>query len=164
MRRPLRRSGADRGDPLISVLALVCMLIPMLLYGVVFVKFKTLDVKPPRTDGPPDAEPREDLQLTVFITDHGFHFKVNPEFRLPWMAQAVGGAGPDIPRTDDGWDFDELTERLRMIKRDHARERRIILGAEDDVAFEVLIKAMDHARGPDDEQLFPEVTLTRGVV
>lgn len=149
---------------MISMLALVCMLIPMLLYGVVFVKFKTLDVKAPNTDGPPDAEPRKELQLTVFITDQGFHFKVNPEFRLPWMTQAIGGAGPDIPRADGGWDFDELTARLRQIKRDHARERCITLGAEGDVAFEVLIKAMDHARGSDDEQLFPEVTLTRGVV
>jgi hypothetical protein len=164
MRRLARRTKAAEGDPLISVLALVAMLIPMLLYGVVFVKFKTLDVRAPRTDGPPHVEPDRELRLTVFITDQGFHFKVNPEFRLPWMTQAVDCAGPDIPRTDDGWDFDELAARLKQIKSDHARERRITLGAEDDIDFDILIRAMDHARGSDEDQLFPEVTLTRGVV
>jgi biopolymer transport protein ExbD len=141
------------------------MLIPMLLYGVVFVKFHTLQVNAPKSvPGKVAPEPREDLQLTLFVTDQGFHFKVNPEFRLPWMTQAVEGSGPDIPRTDEGWDFDELTARLKQIKRDHARERRITLGAEDDIDFDVLIRVMDHARGREGEQLFPEVTLTRGVV
>jgi len=149
---------------LISVLALVCMLIPLLLYGAVFVKFRTLKVNAPRVGDKVDPVEREDLQLTVFITDQGFHFKVNPELRLPWMSQATGAAGPDIPRTDDGWDFDELTARLKEIKRDHARERRITLGAEDDIDFDVLIKVMDRARGSESDQLFPEVTLTRGVV
>jgi hypothetical protein len=163
MRRLIKRTRATRGDPLIAVLALVAMLIPMLLYGAVFLKFVTVDVKAPKID-PPGEEPIKELQLTVFITDQGFHFKVNPEFRQPWMVQSTDGAGPDIPRTDDDWDWVGLGERLREIKRDNKDERRITLGAEDDIDFDTLIKAMDHARGSDDEQLFPEVTLTRGVV
>jgi len=162
MRRLRRKIGTPAGDPLISVLALVAMLIPMLLYGVVFVKFKTLNVNAPKVGD--EVPPSEDLQLTVFITDQGFHFKVNPERRQPWMAQAGDGAGPDIPRRDDDWDWISLGERLRELKRDNTKERRITLGAEDDIDFDILIKVMDHARGTDDEQLFPEVTLTRGVV
>jgi hypothetical protein len=159
-RRPL---ASHEGDPLIPIMNLVCMLIPLLLYGAVFVRFQTLTVKPPKIpDGPLPSQPDEELQLTVLITDQGFHFKVNPRFRQPWMASTTGGAGPDIPRRDDGWDFDELNRKLEQLKQDHRDESRIVLGAEDDVEFDVLIKAMDFSRGTDEAPLFPEVTLTRG--
>jgi hypothetical protein len=154
------------GDPLIPVLSLVCMLIPLLIFGAVFEKFKTLEVEPPKLVPPPNEQLPDApaLDLTVMITDQGFHFRVNQQFREPWMAQAFDGAGPDVPRGEDGWDFEALTDRLRRIKHSHARETRIILGAEDHIAFDILIKAMDRARGSDEDQLFPHVTLTRGVV
>ncbi|MBW2277266.1 MAG: biopolymer transporter ExbD [Deltaproteobacteria bacterium] len=164
MRKLVKRTKTVEGDPLISIMALVAMLIPMLLYGAVFVKFVTLDVNSPTIDRPGKEPPKEELQLTVFITDQGFHFKVNPERRQPWMAQAADGSGPDIPRTGDGWDFDALADRLKELKRDNRGERSIIFGAEDDIDFDILIEAMDYARGSDEEQLFPDVTLTRGVV
>lgn len=161
-RRPLK---SYEGDPLIPIMNLVCMLIPLLLYGAVFVRFQTLNVKAPKIpiDRPPST-PEEELQLTVMITDQGFHFKVNPRFRQPWMAGVTGDAGPDIPRRDDGWDFAELNRKLELIKQDHRAESRITLGAEDDIEFDIIIKAMDHSRGTDEAPLFPEVTLTRGVV
>lgn len=167
MRRPIRKPrGGAAGDPLITVLSLVCMLIPLLLYGAVFVKFRTLDVQSPKhvPPGEPIPKPDKALDLTVFITDQGFHFKVNPEFRLPWMAQAYTGSGPEIPRIDEGWDFAQLSEKLREIKSDHRAETKIVLGAEDHIAYDILIKVMDHARGDETETLFPNVTLTRGVV
>jgi biopolymer transport protein ExbD len=164
MRRLRIRAAGSSGDPLIAVLALVSMLIPMLLYCAVFVRFRTLEVRAPRTIIERSAPPEQPLDLTVMITDQGFYFRVDPARRLPWMAQAVGAAGPDIPRTEAGLDFELLTDRLREIKRDNARETKIILGAEDHVPFDDLIQAMDHARGDDAEPLFPDVTLTRGVV
>lgn len=82
------------------------------------------------------------------------------------MASAAGtvGIGPDILKRDGGWDFDELHRKLVSIKENHQHETRIILGAEDDVAYDVLIKAMDHARGSAERSMFPDVTLTRGAV
>jgi biopolymer transport protein ExbD len=159
------------GDPLIPIMNLVCMLIPLLLYGAVFVRFMTLEVNSPKMSSAPQQQPpdqNEKLSLTVMITDQGFHFKVNPKFRLSWMTAATGtggSAGPDIPKKDDDWDFSELNKRLREIKENHPDERQIILGAEDDIKFDVLIRAMDYSRGADEtDQLFPDVTLTRGVV
>jgi hypothetical protein len=151
---------------LIPLLSLVCLLIPLLIYGAVFVKFRTLAVGAPKIVPPPGKPvPREvALDLTVMITDQGFHFKVHPSFRQPWMSAAIDGAGPDIPRTDQGFDFVRLGERLRQIKGEHRGETRIILGAEDHISYDILIKAMDYARGDEAEQLFPNVTLTRGVV
>jgi len=156
------------GDPLIPVMNLVCMLIPLLLYGAVFVRFVVVEVNSPRMSQVPQEQPpdqNEKLNLTVMITDQGFTFKVNPKFRLPWMSMATesSSAGPDIPKKDDDWDFKELNKKLKEIKENHREETQIILGAEDDIKYEVIIKAMDWSRGTDTDRLFPDVTLTRGV-
>ena len=158
------------GDPLIPILNLVCMLIPLLLYGAVFVKFHTLTVNAPEMrDGlPPQDTSIEPLALMVMITDQGFHIKVNPKYRLPWMNAATQGSGgddaPDVPKTEDGFDFAGLVERLEEIKREHREETLFYLGAEDQIEYDVIIQTMDHARGTAGRLLFPHVTLTRGLV
>jgi biopolymer transport protein ExbD len=173
MPKERREEESYEGDPLIPILNLVCMLIPLLLYGAVFVRFMTLDVNAPKiAQGQPQDQQDENkaLNLTVMITDQGFHFKVNPVHRLPWMSMATdtASAGPDIPKKDDDWDFKEFNRKLKELKDLHREEMNIILGAEDDIPYEVLIKAMDYSRGSgkgkDVEYLFPMVTLTRGVV
>jgi biopolymer transport protein ExbD len=156
------------GDPLIPILNLVCMLIPLLLYGAVFVRFMTVEVNSPRMSNVPQQQPpeqNEKLNLTIMITDQGFTFKVNPKFRLPWMSMSTetASAGPDIPKKDDDWNFKELNKKLKEIKENHREETQLILGAEDDIKYEVIIKAMDWSRGTESERLFPNVTLTRGV-
>jgi biopolymer transport protein ExbD len=168
---PVKRRPEDsyEGDPLIPIMNLVCMLIPLLLYGAVFVRFVTLEVNSPKMTNAPAQQPpdqNEKLSLTVMITDQGFTFKVNPKFRLPWMSMATeaASAGPDIPKKDDDWDYDELNRKLKELKENHREETQMILGAEDDIKFEVLIKAMDWSRGTEEDRLFPDVTLTRGVV
>jgi len=156
------------GDPLIPILNMVCMLIPLLLYGAVFIRFMTIEVNSPRMSSVPQQqqpEENEKLNLTVMITDQGFTFKVNPKYRLPWMSMSTetGSAGPDIPKKDDDWDYEELNKKLKEIKENHREETQIILGAEDDIQYEVLIKTMDWSRGTESDRLFPAVTLTRGV-
>ncbi len=155
------------GDPLIPIMNLVCMLIPLLLYGAVFLRYMTIEVNSPRMSNVPtqQQEQNEKLNLTVMITDQGFTFKVNPKFRLPWMSMSTetASAGPDIPKKDDDWDYDQLNKKLKEIKENHREETQIILGAEDDIKYDVLIKTMDWSRGTDNDRLFPNVTLTRGV-
>ena len=163
-----REVESIEGDPLIPIMNMVCMLIPLLLYGAVFVRFVIIEVNSPRMSQVPSQQPpdqNEKLNLTVMITDQGFTFKVNPKFRLPWMSMSTdsASAGPDIPKKDDDWDFKELNKKLKEIKENHREETQIILGAEDDIKYEVIIKAMDYSRGTDSERLFPNVTLTRGV-
>jgi hypothetical protein len=111
-------------------------------------------------------EQNEKLNLTVMITDQGFTFKVNPKFRLPWMSMSTetgASSGPDIPKKDDDWDYKELNKKLKEIKENHREETQIIMGAEDDIKYDVLIQTMDWSRGTDNDRLFPNVTLTRGV-
>jgi biopolymer transport protein TolR len=162
-----REMESYEGDPLIPVMNLVCMLIPLLLYGAVFLRFMTIEVNSPRMSSVPQEQPEqnEKLNLTVMITDQGFTFKVNPKFRLPWMSMSTetASAGPDIPKKDDDWDYKELNKKLKEIKENHREETQIILGAEDDIKYEVLIQTMDWSRGTENDRLFPNVTLTRGV-
>ena len=150
----------QEGEPLVPILNLVCMLIPLLLYGAVFVRYNTLDVAHQGPAGQPPAELSVELGMTVKITERGFRLQVNPAHRLSWMNR---GEGSEIPKSDDGWNYAALNERLAEVKRAEDRETRIFLVAEDDIPFQVLIRTMDFARGEDDE-LFPDVILTRGVV
>ena len=152
-------------DPLIPILNLVCMLIPLLIFGAVFVQYHTLEVSPPALETSPVTVNREDnLNLYVLISRDGFHLKVNPTHLLPWMNQASADfrSQPDIPKKDDGYDFSGLTRRLQDLKNTYPKEHRIILGAEDTVEYDVLIKALDASRGKRNE-LFPLVQLTRGI-
>jgi biopolymer transport protein ExbD len=163
-----RTMDSYEGDPLIPIMNLVCMLIPLLLYGAVFMRFMVIEVNSPRMSNVPQEQPEqnEKLNLTVMITDQGFTFKVNPKFRLPWMSMSTetgASSGPDIPKKDDDWDYKELNKKLKEIKENHREETQIILGAEDDIKYDVLIQTMDWSRGTDNDRLFPNVTLTRGV-
>lgn len=160
----------SEGDPLIPILNLVCMLIPLLLYGAIFVRYQALDVHAPKPcvgDGcSPPPEISDKLDLAVMVTEQGFHIKVNPKFRQSWMVQAAGagGIGPDIPKKDEDWDFEALHRRLRELKSLHKTDMNIVLGAEDDVSYEVIIKTMDYSRGTANSPLFPNVQLSRGWV
>jgi biopolymer transport protein ExbD len=161
--RRTRELPIDQGEPLIPILNLVCMLIPLLLYGAVFVKFKVLDVQPPRlsiVDGDP-LKTDESLKLQIFVAKDGFHLNVNPIHRKAWMTE--NNLTPDIPRKDDQFDFEELHRKLVELKNEHASERQILIGAEDDIEYDVLIKLMDFTRGTPSRPLFPVVQLSRSM-
>jgi len=77
---------------------------------------------------------------------------------------ASGGAGPDIPKKpDDEYDYEQLTDKLKEIKEKHQDENQIIIGCEDNIKYEILIKVMDASRGTDESPLFKDVVLTRGI-
>ncbi len=161
--RRTREIPLEQGEPLIPILNLVCMLIPLLLYGAVFVKFKVLDVQPPKLSII-DQNPIENddaLRLQIFVAQDGFHLKVNPIHRKAWMTD--NNVGPDIPRKDDELDFEELHRKLVELKNEHATERQILIGAEDDIEYNVLIKLMDFTRGTPSHPLFPDVQLSRSM-
>ena len=147
---------------MIPIMNLVCMLIPLLIFGAVFVQYRTVEVSSSSPVPGPDTVDEPSLQLRVWVTDAGFHVRVNPNFRQAWMSESTqpGLVGPDIPVGPDGDDYATLTARLRELKERFGSERRMILGAEDNVAYDVLIHVMDASRGGEKE-LFPDVTLTR---
>jgi biopolymer transport protein ExbD len=161
--RRTREIPMEQGEPLIPILNLVCMLIPLLLYGAVFVKFKVLDVQPPKVSVIDDDPIKNDdsLKLQIFVAKDGFHLKVNPVHRKAWMTD--DNVGPDIPRKDNRFDFEELHRKLVELKNEHVTERQILVGAEDDIGYDVLIKLMDFTRGTPSHPLFPDVQLSRSM-
>ena len=113
--------------------------------------------------------PQEDikhLDLTVTITDRGFFISSS-------MA-VLGGesAGePSIPLTEDGYDFEALSQQLLQIKA-KARERfpdheHIIIMAEPDIDYQTVVSTMDATRSINQNgtvvELFPAVSLSAGV-
>ena len=61
------------------------------------------------------------------------------------------------------YDFDRLRGCIEGIKNDHPRETRIVIGGENNIDYDVLIRAMDAARGTPEAPLFPQVLLSSGV-
>ena len=72
-------------------------------------------------------------------------------------------APPSIPKKSDGtYDFTALTENMVNVKKEFPSESKVIVGAEGDIPYEVLVQTMDAIRetpGKDRKLLFTDVTL-----
>lgn len=145
------------------------------------------------TPGPPrdQVETPERPNLALVITDQGFHVRA-PEGAAPAScgraeegravlplrasaASCVDGAGYPTPRDRAerqalrlgpptcAYDFEGLEACIgELHAEDPAADRIVILG-ERNVGYDVLIRAMDVARGPESAPRFPDVVLGSGV-
>ena len=58
------------------------------------------------------------------------------------------------------YDYDALTEKMKQIKAEFPSETKVILAAEAETQYEVLVATMDATRETKDRKLlFPDVTL-----
>jgi biopolymer transport protein TolR len=93
-----------------------------------------------------DQSPK--LLLTVAISKRGFH--VAGEEGVVGGAAAEPGpdaATPTVPlRVDGSYDYAALTERMKQVKERHPAETNLILSADADVPYDVLIQTMDACR------------------
>ena len=129
--------------------------------------FGILNVSAPSYGGATAAQDEGDkpkLLLSVLVSKKGFY---------------VGGAGgllgpqsgtvnpaevpPTLPRKADGsYDYAALTADLVGVKKEFPTETKVIIGAEADIPYEVLVGTMDAVRespAPERKVLFPDVTL-----
>lgn len=178
--RPSRRSSrtfAEQVDiNLFPVMNLMVVLIPLLLSTVTFVRIGVIQLDlPPASISPipPGTLPREEaraLDLAISITDRGFY-----------ISSALGvlrgpDGGPYIPKKlgpegTEEYDFERLSSVLIDIKnRTQGRFRddeRVIIQAEPNVRYQVVVSTMDAARSYQLEgrtvSLFPQVALATGV-
>jgi len=108
----------------------------------------------------PDEKPP--LLLTVAISKKGFYLAATGAV-LPGAVEAgapLGEGAPTIAKKGDSYDFDALTEKMKEIKTSFPDESKVIIAAEADTAYEVLIGTMDSTRETVDKKLlFPDVTL-----
>jgi biopolymer transport protein ExbD len=89
------------------------------------------------------------LLLTVAISRKGFY--------VAGAGGVLGGAAdlpsvdatrpPTVPlRADGSYDYPALTEQMRKVKERHPAETNLILSADADVPYDVLIQTMDACR------------------
>jgi biopolymer transport protein TolR len=150
---------------------LMNLIIFMLLSMTGLATFGMLNVNAPTYGsgggGAPDEKPP--LLLNVSIAKKGFYVAavggVLGGQEEGAAAGAPGTGAPTIPLKADGtYDYDALTEKMKEVKAavstpEHP-ESKVIIAAEADTQYEVLVGTMDATRETKDHKLlFPDVTL-----
>jgi len=104
------------------------------------------------------------LLLSVLVSKKGFYVAGAGGVLGP-QTGAVNPADvpPTLPKKADGsYDYAALTAQLVGVKKEFPTETKVIIGAEADIPYEVLVGTMDAVREsppPDRRVLFPDVTL-----
>ncbi|MBE2253109.1 MAG: biopolymer transporter ExbD [Myxococcus sp.] len=145
---------------------LMNLIIFMLLSMSGLATFGILNVSAPSYGGGgggsnPDEKPP--LLLTVAIAKNGFYVAATGGV-LPGIEQTGGaaeGAPPTVAKKADGsYDYATLNAKMKEIKASFQEETKVIIAAEADTQYEVLVETMDSTRETSDRKLlFPDVTL-----
>lgn len=177
-----RHREAEDDEPLdldvTPFLNIMFMLILSILAMTAWTQLAMLNVQAPQIGGgapggeagTPDA-PASQLNLTVFVLKDGFNIGAtgatldgNSEGRpgqplVPKITVTEGGKS----RVD--YDFATLQRRLIEIKKSFPAEQSMIISADADVSYDVIIQTMDASRkSADGKLLFPAVAFAAGVV
>jgi biopolymer transport protein ExbD len=110
----------------------------------------------PTTGGPQQDKPDEQkLVLSVLISKKGYF--VNTEHTV--LGDEAGA--PTVPVKADGtYDYETLTQQMVKVKGAVPTETKVIVAAEPEIAYEVLVQTMDAIRETKERNLlFPDVTL-----
>ena len=138
---------------------MVNLIIFMMVAMSAFVPLGILSIFPPTSNknpaptSQPQETPKPERFLSVFITAQGF----------TWAG--VGGVLPPIPKKPGGeYDFEALQQKAIELKRQYLDERQIIIAAEPEIRYEILIKTMDVLRANGEQLLFDQVKLSPGML
>jgi biopolymer transport protein TolR len=179
MRRRIREEDEIGELNIVPYLDIVTNLVMFLLVSMIgLISLGVLDVGTPKIGEPSAAEskPAEKkenppLLLTVAISNKGF-FVAGTGGVLPGDTGANKGVDtalpPTVPRKNGQYDYAALTDLLVLIKEKFPNESRVILVAEDDIAYDLIIQTMDACRekktkgtgGGEVKKLFPDVWLS----
>ena len=148
----------------------------MLLSMTGLITLGVVNVSAPRISAETQAQAQQPdqprLLLTVAISKKGFY--------IAGAGGVLGGPAdqptvdatqpPTVPLTAEGkYDFAALTEKMKLVKDRYPNETNLILSADADVTYEVLVQTMDacretRAKGPggavDRRPLFFDVSLS----
>ncbi|MEE4310789.1 MAG: biopolymer transporter ExbD [candidate division KSB1 bacterium] len=167
-------AGEDIEPNLTPVMNLMVVLIPLLLSSAQWIKIGVIELNLPPAVGTKTvvgAAPKETekkLDLAVTITDRGFYLSSSQA-----ILKSSENNGPTIPNLADGsYDYDALANKLLEIKQSatgrYSDTERIVIQAEPDINYQVLVSTMDSSRKivVDGREviLFPDVSLAAGVI
>ncbi|MFT3915424.1 MAG: biopolymer transporter ExbD [Anaeromyxobacteraceae bacterium] len=123
----------------------------MLLSMTGLISLGVLNVSTPKIGGAASvtqADPQEQpkLLLTVAIGKQGFYVAGAGGVLGADAASPDATRPPTIPLKGGKYDYEALTEQLRGIKEKYPQETAVILSADMDVVYDILIQTMDACR------------------
>jgi biopolymer transport protein ExbD len=171
-KRKLRVHGHEEGRELniVPYLDILMNLIMFMLLSITGLSaFGIVNVNAPNYGGPTtqvtDEGDKPKLLLTVLISKKGFYVAATGGVvgQQAQGQQSPAEAPPSIPKKGDGtYDYAALTENMVSVKKEFPSESKVIVGAEGDIPYEVLVQTMDAIRetpGKERKLLFTDVTL-----
>lgn len=149
---------------------LMNLIIFMLMSITGLATFGILNVNSPSYGGPSagmDPENQEKaLTLNVSIAKNGFYIAATGGV-LPGQVEGAmppvpGQSPPTVPKNADGtYNYGALTAQMMEIKKAFPNETKVIMAADPQVEYEILVATMDATRETSDRKLlFPDVTLS----
>ncbi len=174
MRRRIREDG-DTGElnivPYLDIVTNLVMFMLLSMSGLITLGVVNVSAPKAGSDVPASVsqgagQPR--LLLTVAIGKRGFYLASAGGALEGLEAPADATQAPSVPLTAGGtYDYPALTAHLKRIKARYPKDTSMILSADGDVAYEVLVQTMDACRelrsvsddSTADHKLFPDVSL-----
>lgn len=156
---------------LTPVMNLMVVIIPLLLTSAQYIKISVIELNLPPAVGASKVKvekPKETelkLDLAVTITNQGF-------FLSSAAAILRTEQGPSIPKVNDQYDFNQLSQRLFEIKQKVVGRfmdtESIIIQAEPEIDYQTLVSTMDASRSilvnGQEITLFPKVAVSATVL
>jgi len=143
-----RKQRIDEELELVPFIDIMAVLLTFLLMTAVILQTAIIEINLPTAAGAGEGtelekEEKQQLNLTVIVTDQGF---------------IVGGSGailPPIPKQGGEYDWDGLSQQLEQIKEKFPNQTSVIIAAEQQIIYEDIIRTMDCCLGKD----LPEIAL-----
>ena len=146
----------------------------MLLSMTGLISLGVLNVSAPKISegagaGQTQQEEKPKLLLTVAVGKQGFYIAGAGGVLGKDTDSADTSRPPTIPLKDGKYDYAGLTEQMKVIKSQFPNETQVILSADADVIYEVLVQTMDACReysaktadgGSERKPLFFDVSLS----
>lgn len=116
------------------------------------------------------AQQDKQLRLTVGIASQGFYIAARGgvipgqegEEAPELTAAGVTRSPPTVPRKADGsYDYPSLARKLRAIKGLYPDATAVYVAAEDNTAYEVIVRTLDASREDAQGPLFPNVAFSQ---
>ena len=173
-----RRAGESESEfQMTPLLNIVMLLIPFLIMSAEFLRIGVINVVAPKIGKgkttqkkASDTPKKPPLNLTISVTDHGFTI-ITRGAKVPegCNLEAVKGGGPKkfptIKMVGTKYNYPSLTTCLAKIKKIFSDEKRVIIMAEPEIKYSVVVAVMDGSRtSKDGKELFGEVILSAGLM
>lgn len=103
------------------------------------------------------------LNLNVVVTDNGIIVSGSGGKLAPGCEAVSSGGDVTVARKGDTYDWPALTECVTRVKQKFADEDTVTVSADQQIAYEHVVAAMDAVRSKGRDELFPHVLISVGL-